>query len=496
MKTLTELLHNICTAPKFNAIKIHGLNLDSRNISPGELFFAYQGNNFDSTQFIPQAIANGAVAILCDTSTQNVQITWQHKIPIIYIPKLAQLIGTIATSFYDNPSQNMTLIGITGTNGKTSTSYLLATLLHQLQRQTGLIGTLGYGPINALIPSNYTTPDPILLQRILAEFKHQQIDTVVMETSSHALTQNRLANINITYGIFTNLTHEHLDYHHNMAAYAQAKKLLFTRNNLQYGIFNLDDPTGAKWFQELQPKLKTYGYTIINSKPHTLENTIYACDIKLTLAGINATINTPWGEAKLKSHLLGRFNLANLLATITTLCLMDYKLEHIMPLIANLNSVPGRLQTLNPASTASQPLVVIDFAHTPDALKQALITLKEHCQGKLFCVFGCGGDRDREKRPKMAQIAEKFADKIFITDDNIRFETSEQIIADITRGFNPNTTIQIEPERRTAIELALKQAAPNDIVLIAGKGCEPYQIIGDQHIPYSDIATATRILSK
>ena len=289
MKKLRKLLQNITNLVEIPDINISGLTLDNREIKSGFLFFAYQGSSVDSKQFIDQAIANGAAAIICDTNQAQPSIKYKNNIPIIALPNLTEKIGQIAANFYDNPSKNMLVVGITGTNGKTSISYLLTSALQKLGKQTGLIGTLGYGKPESLTPSNYTSPNPIMLQRILADFKKQNIDTVIMETSSHALDQNRFAGIDITFGTFTNLTHDHLDYHKTVEEYAAAKQRLFTQPSMQNGIFNLDDPIGLKWFKQFQHKFAAYGYTL-NPNKFDFKNTIAANNIHAQPNGISAEI--------------------------------------------------------------------------------------------------------------------------------------------------------------------------------------------------------------
>ncbi|MGD9108027.1 MAG: UDP-N-acetylmuramoyl-L-alanyl-D-glutamate--2,6-diaminopimelate ligase [Gammaproteobacteria bacterium] len=491
-KKLQQLLQNIINLDTIPDINISGLTLDSHEVKPGYLFFAYQGSSVDSKQFIDQAIANGATVILCDTNKSQPTLTHKNNIPIIALPNLTKKIGQIAANFYDNPSKNMLAIGITGTNGKTSISYLLTAALQKLGKQAGLIGTLGYGKPKSLTPSNYTSPNPIMLQRILADFKQQNINTVVMETSSHALDQDRFAGIEIKFGTFTNLTHDHLDYHKTIDEYAAAKQRLFTRSSMQNGIFNLDDPIGLKWFEQFKNNFAVYGYTL-NPNKFNSSNIIAANNIQTQPNGINAEILSPWGNGKLVSQLVGRFNLSNLLAVIANLCIMGYKLNDILPIIPALQPVSGRMQTI---IGKNKPLVVVDFSHTPDALKQALQTLREHCHGKLFCVFGCGGDRDRKKRPEMAEIAEQLADHITITNDNVRFEDPQQIANEVLAGLNHPDKAIVELDRIKAIAHTIKQATSKDIVLLAGKGHEPYQIIGDKKLPFSDIEIVKNLFAE
>lgn len=492
MQKLRQLLQNITDLNKIPDINISGLALDSREIKPGYLFFAYQGSSIDGKQFIDQAITNGAAVILCDTNKPLSTLTHKNNIPIIALPNLTKTIGQIAANFYDNPSKNMLAIGITGTNGKTSISYLLTSALQKLGKQASLIGTLGYGNPGSLTPSDYTSPNPIMLQHILANFKKQNINTVIMETSSHALDQDRFSGIEIKFGTFTNLTHDHLDYHKTINEYAAAKQRLFTQTSIQNGIFNLDDPIGLKWFEQFKNNFAVYGYTL-NPNKFSATNITAANNIQAQPNGISAEILSPWGNGKLISPLMGRFNLSNLLAVVANLCIMGYKLNDILSIIPELQPVPGRMQTI---IDKDKPLVVVDFSHTPDALQQALRTLREHCHGKLFCVFGCGGGRDRKKRPKMGQIAEQLADHVIITNDNVRFEDPQRIANDILEGLtHPNKAI-IELDRVKAITHTIKRATTKDIVLLAGKGHEPYQIIGNKKLPFNDIEIVKNLFAE
>jgi len=503
MPTLKSLLQNIIEIDSIPDVNISGLTLDSRKVKSGDLFFAYLGETLDGKQFIDQAIANGAAAILCDTTKQSAKDFeildpavkprddgQKSSIPIIAIPNLIEKIGVIAANFYDNPSREMLVIGITGTNGKTSISYLLTSALQKLRRKVGLIGTLGYGTTSALTPSIYTSPNPIMLQRILHDFKQQNIDTVVMEVSSHSLDQKRFSGIEIKFATFTNLTHDHLDYHKTMQEYAKAKQQLFTMPSIKHGIFNLDDPIGLNWFKQFKNNFEVFGYTL---KLNSDKNIIAAKNIQTHPHGICADIISPWGEGELKSILLGRFNISNLLAVITNLCLLGYDLNKVLSVIPTLQPVPGRMQIF---SVENKPLIVIDFSHTPDALQHALQTLREHCRGKLFCVFGCGGDRDRDKRPKMAKIAEQLSDQVIVTNDNVRFENPQQIANDILTGLTKPDKILVELDRTKAIALTIQKACPQDIILLAGKGHEPYQIIGDKRLPYSDIETVKKTFAE
>jgi UDP-N-acetylmuramoyl-L-alanyl-D-glutamate--2,6-diaminopimelate ligase len=481
MTSLQSLLKDIVAVGSIPDISINGLSLDSRQIKKGDLFFAYSGGSSNGVEFIEQAIVNGAVAVLCEKSVAEKTSEYRSKVPIIFIEDLMSKIGYIAARFYDNPSRDMFVIGITGTNGKTSCSYLLASALQLLGKKAGVIGTIGFGLIGKLTSSIYTTPHAIKMQEILCALHNQQAEVVVMEVSSHALQQDRVNGVEFDVGVFTNITRDHLDYHENMKAYTEAKQRLFKMPGLKQAIFNLDDPVGMRWFKEFQNHLDVYGYALGSDVQDS--KIISAHDIVLQPDGIVAHVETPWGEGEIASTLLGRFNVANLLVVLSVLSLMGYKLEDILKVISCLTTVPGRMQVFG---GGKQPLVVIDFAHTPDALSQTLQSLREHCAGQLFCIFGCGGDRDKGKRPLMGEIAERLADKVILADDNVRYENPAAIVDDILSGFKKPELVQVKHDRAGAIKLALKQAKAGDIILLAGKGHEAYNIVKDQRLPFSE----------
>ena len=315
----------------------------------------------------------------------------------------------------------------------------------------------------------------------MADFRQQGAEAVAMEVSSHSLVQDRVQGVAFDIAVFTNLTRDHLDYHGTMENYANAKRSLFEKPGLNYAVINLDDDYGQQFLSLLPKTLKIYGYTITNK--NSAVPTISATDIKMTAKGFSAHIKTPWGEGVLRSHLLGRFNLSNLLAVLTTLNLLKVPFAKTLDYVSALKTVPGRMQVFGGGKL---PTVVVDYAHTPDALEKALTALREHCQGKLWCVFGCGGDRDRGKRPLMAQVAERFSDHVIVTDDNPRQEEPQRIIEDIVKGLLCPWAAEIVQDRATAIAHVIHSAQAGDVVLIAGKGHENYQIIGTEKLPFSD----------
>lgn len=502
MKQLSEILNNAT-----------GIEIDSRKIESGYVFLAYPGEITDGRDFILEAINNGASAILCHEAVPEItkkKLENLPKIPILIIPDLKTQAGFIAAEFYGYPSRDLTVIGVTGTNGKTSITQFIAQVLTELGTTCGVIGTIGMGLFGDLAPTLNTTPDAVTLQKWLFKLKQAGAKAIAMEVSSHGLMQGRTNGIEFDIAVFTNLTHDHLDYHETMQNYGEAKKLLFLQPGLKAAIINADDEFGLQLIHELSGNLNICAYTTkpklhISSAvapsssvlPRPIKSTglamteICADNIKLTLSGITANVTTPWGNGTLKSQLLGRFNLSNLLAVIGVLGVMKVDLVQALPFVTNLKTVNGRMQTFG---GNKKPLIVVDYAHTPDALEQVLLTLHECCSGAIWCVFGCGGDRDRTKRAMMGQTVEQYSDYVIITNDNPRSEDQMQIVDDIVQGLSCPWAAEIELDRGAAIVHAIDCANPGDIVLIAGKGHENYQIIGKERIYFSDQEVVRSIL--
>jgi len=465
-------------------LDISDLNLDSRLVKANDLFFALSGTHLDGRQFIEDAISNRAVAILIDSF--KFELNWQNNIPIISIPDLRKQTGKIAAKFYDYPAKKMQMIGVTGTSGKTSCTQFIAAILNHLAISCGVIGTLGNGLYGHIEAGSLTTPDAITLQKTLANFVDQGAKITAMEVSSHSLDQGRVNGIEFDVGIFTNLTREHLDYHKTMEEYGAAKKRLF--NQSHYAVVNADDAFGREIFHSFKNRQDIFAYA---SHANNSDAKIYAENIRLNSSGIKARIRTLWGDGELETSLVGQFNLNNLLAVITSLGLLKIPLDSILAAIRILNPVAGRMQTFG---GNNKPLVIVDYAHKPDALEKVLVALRQQCHGKLYCVFGCGGDRDRGKRPMMAKIAEQYADHVIVTDDNPRYEDPAQIIEDILQGFENRSQVKVEHDRSKAIQDVIRLSQSGDCVLIAGKGAETYQIIGDQKHPFSDIDKVKEVL--
>ncbi|MEH6466291.1 MAG: UDP-N-acetylmuramoyl-L-alanyl-D-glutamate--2,6-diaminopimelate ligase, partial [Porticoccus sp.] len=437
------------------------------------------------------ALGNGAVAVLAEAEGLN-DLGGLDSLAseVVAIRHLNQKLSGIAGRFYGDPSGLLTLTGITGTNGKTTCSQLLAQVFSLLNGPAGVIGTLGHGVVakgNAeMTATGMTTPDAITVQALLAKYADTGVDHVAMEVSSHSLDQSRVAGVSFHTAIFTNLSRDHLDYHGDLVSYAGAKMQLFAMPGLVNAVINVDDPVGAEIALQLASSVNVFGYSLLNNNA-----AIYAEDIVLSESGFRALVRTPWGEGEINSSLLGMFNLQNLLAVIGVACLQGASLDDVLEVVPRLQPVPGRMELIN---VDIGPQVVVDYAHTPDALEKVLATLREHCSGQLWCVFGCGGDRDRGKRPQMGNIASRYADHVVVTNDNPRSEFAERIAADIREGFvneaDEDVTVVTCLDRAEAIRVAVGNAGDNDIVLIAGKGHEDYQLLGTERLPFSDQAQA------
>ena len=475
--------------PELNC-EVNNLTADSRSVTPGDLFFAYPGIRVDGRKFIDEALQNGAGVIVCEQAVVVKLHEIRDGVHFIYLQNVLQKIGIIASAFQQYPSATMNMIGITGSNGKTSTCQMIAGCLHGRGHPAGIIGTIGNGIYGNLVAVSHTTALPIATQQLLNDFVQRGVKTVAMEVSSHGLEQGRVNGIEFDLAIFTNLTREHLDYHQTMEKYFVAKRKLFQMPGLRQAIINLDDERGVRLAHEFAGKLKILGYGLQKNQ-HIDIPMVYASNIKQDYAGITAEIHTPWGSSILQTTLLGRFNLSNCLAVLAALCMQGMELEQAINRIIKLPHVIGRMQLFG---SEKCPRVIIDYAHSPDALEKALTAINEHFQHKICCVFGCGGDRDRGKRPMMARIAEQAADYVVLCDDNPRSEDPQQIINDMVKGLQQPDKVTIIHDRAQAIKHAINQANKNDVILIAGKGHEDYQIINDKRIHYSDAEQVNKYL--
>lgn len=495
--SMRALLKRIALLPGKIDRPVTGLADDSRRVRPGDLFIARPGRRSHGAEHLDQAIEAGAIAALVDIEGPVVRHVIRAGVPVIGVPGLAAEVGTIASRFHGEPSRAMTVIGITGTNGKTSVSQLLA---HALQgqggnghgRSCGVIGTLGHGLYGELEPASHTTPGPLELQAILAGLRDSGVDSVVMEVSSHALDQYRADGVAIDVAVFTNLSHEHLDYHGDLASYAAVKRRLFLFPGLQQMVINADDEYGRKLLANPPGNAQRVSFGLEAAhQPQVLGSRL-----RLGADGIRLWIDSPWGSGELHSPLLGRFNASNLLAAVATLgCLPGYEsvsLDTWLQRLGQVSVIAGRMEVVT--GGAGQPLVVVDYAHTPDALQQVLTALRGHTRGRLWCVFGCGGERDQAKRAVMGDIAERFADRVVVTWDNPRNEEPGTIVGQILGGMDQPTEAHVERDRGIAIAYAIAEADADDLVLIAGKGHEDYQLIGDRRLDFSDRGVAQQAL--
>ncbi len=479
--SLRKLLDGLVEVPVADATVVYGLCLDSRKRRIGDLFCARSGSRLHAACFIPQAVEAGAAAVLVEAGQQLDLL--EINIPVFQVGDFNQVIGEVAARFFGRPSEQVPVTGITGTNGKTSITWLLAHAMSDAGRATGMIGTLGIGMPDNLKESVNTTPDAITVHGGIAALAAQGAQTVVMEVSSHALAQERVAGVRFEQAIFTNLSREHLDYHSSMQAYADAKRRLFTDYPVTHRILNLDDPSGHEIWRQLCRDDSVYGFSLRKADAEYPQRCIIGRILSDDLYGLTLAVDTPWGAAELKSGLSGNFNAANLLAALTSMCLYGLPLAGAIQRLSACPPVPGRMEKFG---GTDNPLVIVDYAHTPDALDNALRSLKPLVRGKLICVFGCGGDRDAGKRPEMGRIAEQYADDIILTNDNPRGEDPEAIIRDILGGIERQQHIAIEPDRSSAITTAIRQAGPEDVVLVAGKGHESSQLIKGKYHPFSD----------
>jgi len=463
-------------------VVISGLSLDSRRVEPGQAFVAVTGGQAHGMTWARQAAARGACVVIHDGRAAVPAL----DIPTVAVQGLEHKLSSLGARFYHYPSEQLTVAGVTGTNGKTSTAHFIAQAWQRSAGAAGLIGTIGYGPLNSLRTARMTTPDPISLQGMLAECIDEGVEKVAMEVSSHALDQGRCDDVAFDAAVFTNLSRDHLDYHGTMEAYAAAKRRLFFDCHPRFAVVNQDDALGKQLIAEIANGTEVLSYGTNGSSE--LRGAVLAMDS----AGMALRLSSPWGSAELHSGLLGAFNLSNLLAAAGTLALLGMPWTEVLHQLELMHPVPGRMHCLG--GEARQPVVVVDYAHTPDALHQALTALRAHLHGRLVCVFGCGGDRDRGKRPMMAQVAEELADAVVLTCDNPRSEEPAAIFADVLAGMQRPDAVRVIEDRGAAIREAVLGCREGDIVLVAGKGHEAFQETRGQRIPFSDEAAVCAAL--
>ncbi len=483
--SLDELLAGIVDAP---AIALNDLTADSRKVTAGTLFLAVAGATHHGIDFCEAVARAGAAAIAWDSDTAD-EFPGELGIPNIAVPGLASKLGEIADRFFGEPSRDLQVIGVTGTNGKTTVAWLLAQCFEVLGASCGYAGTLGYGVGELVNDDDMTSPDVIEMHRRLAQFRDAGAHYAAVEVSSHALDQRRVDAVRFDSTLFTNLSRDHLDYHGDMLAYGEAKARLFVEHSARRRIINLDSEFGTELAARCHEEVITVSTKfdrVANGRPFVFVRGVVAKEY-----GSEVRIQSSWGEAKLRVPLPGDFNVANAVLVLAYLLSGGVGLEDACNAIANVAAPPGRMQRV-PADHG--PSVYIDYAHSPEALEVALRALRAHCRGRLVSVFGCGGERDAGKRPIMGRIAERLADRIVITNDNPRNESPAAIIDDIVAGLNNPAGVNVIEDRAAAIGWAISSAAPKDLVLIAGKGHEDYQILGEGRVDFSDFVVAAATL--
>src|SRR5580692_3598987 len=489
---LLWLLDGIAKIPATEA-RVADLTLDSRQVRPGSLFFALPGLRQHGLEFAADAAARGATAVLWEPSAEAALPTLPATVFAAAIPGLKDMVGRIADRFFNWPSSQLRVTGITGTNGKTTCAYLLAQCLERLGFQAAYMGTIGWGRVASLAAPTLTTPDAVTLHRELAQLRASGVREVAMEVSSQALDQDRVAGVRFHCAAFTNLSRDHLDYHETMAAYGAAKARLFQAPDLQQIVLNVGDAFGREFAQSYAGRVPlTAVWVGAGDSGWLAERELHAAQVMLEEHGVSLRVEGSFGEAGVGTRLLGRFNAENALVVLGCLLSLGVSLGEAARVLAECAAPPGRMEVVGHAAD-DKPMAVVDYAHTPDALAKALSALREHCKGALWCVFGCGGDRDPGKRPLMGAIADDLADQIIVTDDNPRSEDPQEIIRAITRGIKTHPA-RVIPDRAAAIASALNRAGASDIVLIAGKGHEDYQIYGAVRRNFSDRIEAQRVL--
>lgn len=503
-KTLGCLLNglNVLEAEGKAGIFIGGLSYDSRRVGKGDLFVALRGTRRDGRAFIRDAVQRGARAVVAESAPEN-----GLDVPWVRVADSRKALAHLAKNFFGDPSRELTLIGVTGTNGKTTTTLLLEGILRRMGHSVGVVGTLGYCWVGTRRAAAMTTPESLDLQRLFHEMRGDGVTHVVMEVSSHALAMGRVEGCSFHEAVFTNLSQDHLDFHGDMEKYFAAKSLLFSRFLASAGeepgtaVVNLDDPFGKRLAESIRGEVWTYSL-------HDSKARVRVQEADLGTGGIRAKLAVPGGVMRVESPLLGRLNLYNVVSAASTALSMGIPSEAVTAGLAVIHAVDGRLQRV-PVPEEFGFQVVVDYAHTPDAMDKALGCLREMTRGRLLVVFGCGGDRDRGKRPLMGGTAARWADLVVVTSDNPRSEDPEEIIREIEPGVgaegmpylepdretSPARGYAVVPDRRKAIELALSWARPEDVVFIGGKGHETYQIVGNAVLPFDDRVVVREFLA-
>ncbi|MCG8707491.1 UDP-N-acetylmuramoyl-L-alanyl-D-glutamate--2,6-diaminopimelate ligase [Brenneria sp. 4F2] len=473
------------------ACALREMTLDSRHAAAGDLFVAVVGHKVDGRRYISQAIAQGAAAIIAEAGDEAADGTVREiqGVPVVYLSNLNQRLSALAGRFYQQPAEKLQLIGVTGTNGKTTTAQLLAQWSQALGETSAIMGTVGNGLLSRVVPAENTTGSAVEVQHLLRQLVDQGATFAAMEVSSHGLVQSRVAALSFSAAVFTNLSRDHLDYHGDMEHYEAAKWSLFAEHRVGQMIINADDEAGRRWLDKLPDAVAV---TMENNLvPGCRGRWLKATSIDYHDNGAVIQFDSSWGHGEIESRLIGAFNVSNLLLALATLLSLGYPLSQLIMAGSHLQPVCGRMETFH---AEDRPMVLVDYAHTPDALEKALEAARLHCKGQLWCVFGCGGDRDKGKRPLMAAVAEQLADRVVVTDDNPRSEAPSAIINDILSGLLDAGRVQVIHGRAEAVTSAVMQAKAKDVVLVAGKGHEDYQLIGNNRLDYSDRITVARLL--
>lgn len=482
---LSVLLDNIVDVAMEDDREIASIQIDSRLVGEGDLFVAMPGTVKHGLSYLAAVVEIGASCVMFDKEAEvefaELLKKYQEQIVLIKVDSVLDAVGVVIDRFYGRPSSQMQVIGITGTDGKTSVSRFIAQVMND-DMKSAVIGTTGNGLWGDIREATHTTPDVLSLHKIMADLKDHKAALVSMEVSSHGIDQQRISGVDIDTAVLTNVSRDHLDYHGNEENYRQVKKQLFRQKSVQNVVLNLDDSTGEELLKELASEKNVWGYSLTNSS-HGLENSVYVESLEVKGDGYAVVVVTPAGKSDLYVPLLGRFNVSNILATLCVMLINNIELKTVVERIARLETAPGRMELF---SAKKKPSIVVDYAHTPKALEMALLAVSEHCAGKLWCVFGCGGDRDVGKRPLMGTVAESLSDFVVLTNDNPRSEKSSEIIDQILSGFNSQKNVEVIADRSEAIQYACEHAVAGDVILLAGKGHEEFQIINGKKIPFSD----------
>jgi UDP-N-acetylmuramoyl-L-alanyl-D-glutamate--2,6-diaminopimelate ligase len=488
--TLGELMGALAPAALAGR-PVTDLSLDSRRIAPGALFMAVPGARAHGLQFAEAAARAGASLVAWEPAAGIGAPRLPAACTAFPVPGLRGHLGAIADRFFGEPSRRMAVAGVTGTNGKTTCAHLVAGALQQLGRPAGLIGTLGSGPFGQLEPSGLTTPDVVEVHRQLAALADQGIHATAMEVSSHALDQGRVDAVRYAVAAFTNLSRDHLDYHPSLEAYGEAKARLFLAHAPRAAVINTDDAFGRRLLARVPAGMLVLAVGRNVDGLAGAARHVRLADVEALDDGLSLSLSGDFGRVALRSRMVGDFNAENLAVAFAMLLAIDIDAAEAAGALAGVPAPPGRMEAF--ADPARDMLAVVDYAHTPDALAKALAALRKHCRGRLWCVFGCGGDRDRGKRPEMGRVAEQLADEFIVTDDNPRSEDGVAIVADILAGLTEPRRARVQRDRAAAIREALGRASAGDVVLVAGKGHEAVQIVGAEHRQFSDRALVAEL---